>query len=46
VPRATYLPHPFQVIQGDGYILIEFSFTCRPSRYSCKPEPNTSSIVV
>jgi hypothetical protein len=26
VPRATYLPHPFQVIQGDGDILIAYQY--------------------
>ena len=26
VPRATYLPHPFQIIQGDRKILIVYGF--------------------
>ena len=26
IPRATYLPHPFQIIQGDGDILFAYSF--------------------
>jgi hypothetical protein len=26
IPRATYLPHPFQIVQGDGDILFVYSF--------------------
>jgi hypothetical protein len=26
VPRATYLPHPFQIVQGDDDILFVYSF--------------------
>jgi hypothetical protein len=26
VPRATYLPHPFQIVQGDGDILFAYAF--------------------
>jgi hypothetical protein len=26
VPRATYLPHPFQIVQGDGDILVAYAF--------------------
>jgi hypothetical protein len=26
IPRATYLPHPFQIVQGDGDILFAYSF--------------------
>ena len=26
VPRATYLPHPFQIIQGDGDLLIAYQY--------------------
>lgn len=26
VPRATYLPHPFQIVQGDRKILIVYGF--------------------
>ena len=26
VPRATYLPHPFQIVQGDGDILFVYAF--------------------
>lgn len=26
VPRATYLPHPFQIIQGTGKIMIVYGF--------------------
>jgi hypothetical protein len=26
VPRATYLPHPFQIIQGDGDMLIAYQY--------------------
>ncbi len=26
VPRATYLPHPFQIVQSDGDILIAYQF--------------------
>jgi len=26
VPRATYLPHPFQIVQGDGDMLIAYQY--------------------
>lgn len=26
IPRATYLPHPFQIVQGDGDILFAYAF--------------------
>lgn len=26
VPRATYMPHPFQIVQGTGKILISYAF--------------------
>ena len=26
IPRATYMPHPFQIIQGDGDILFAYAF--------------------
>jgi hypothetical protein len=26
VPRATYLPHPFQIVQGDGDLLIAYQY--------------------
>jgi hypothetical protein len=26
VPRATYMPHPFQIIQGDDKVLIAYAF--------------------
>ena len=26
VPRATYMPYPFQIVQGDGDILFSYSF--------------------
>lgn len=26
IPRATYLPHPFQILQGDSDILMVYSF--------------------
>lgn len=26
IPRATYMPHPFQIIQGDGDILMVYSY--------------------
>jgi hypothetical protein len=26
LPRATYLPYPFQIVQGDGDILFSYSF--------------------
>jgi len=26
IPRANYLPHPFQIVQGDGDILFAYSF--------------------
>ena len=26
IPRATYLPHPFQIVQGDGDILFNYAF--------------------
>ena len=26
VPRATYLPHPFQIVQTDGEILVAYQF--------------------
>lgn len=26
LPRATYLPHPFQIVQGDGDILFVYAF--------------------
>ena len=27
VPRATYLPHPFQIIQGDSKIMVVYGFS-------------------
>jgi hypothetical protein len=26
IPRATYMPHPFQIVQGDGDILFAYAF--------------------
>ena len=26
IPRATYLPHPFEIVQGDGDILMAYAF--------------------
>src|SRR6187551_576750 len=26
VPRATYIPHPFQIVQGDGDMMILYQF--------------------
>jgi hypothetical protein len=26
VPRTTYLPHPFRIVQGDGDLLISYSY--------------------
>ena len=41
VPRATYLPHPFQIIQGDRKILLIYGFSDanRTVHMDLEPEP-------
>ena len=41
VPRATYLPHPFQIIQGDRKILLIYGFSDanRTVHMDLPPEP-------
>jgi len=46
VPRATYMPFPFQIVQGDGsYILIayEYASTTRTIRMNSNDKPPADS---
>lgn len=45
VPRATYMPFPFQIVQGNGSILIvyEYASTTRTIRMNASDKPPSDS---
>ena len=39
VPRATYMPFPFQIIQTEGHVIILYEYVARPTSHLHQRDP-------